>query len=150
MKDKTRSQIHIRYFLLVDIFLTAFSVLIAFALRLDDKLPVYLSAAYWTVLLSLLIKPIVYYLFGLYRRLWAYASVKELTLISTAVTAATAIFSTVMMILYTTRILNFPRMMLPIDWLLSLVGIGGFRFSIRMIADKIGRASCRERVFVHV
>ena len=36
MKEKPRSQIHIRYFLLVDIFLTAFSVMVAFALRLDD------------------------------------------------------------------------------------------------------------------
>ena len=142
MKEKTRSQIHIRYFILVDIFLTAFAVLGAFALRLDELFVAYLSAAYWTIGISLLIKPIVYYLFGLYRRLWAYASVKELTLISTAVTAATAIFSTVMMILYTTRILNFPRMMLPIDWLLSLVGIGGFRFSIRMIAE--GRSASKK------
>ena len=135
MKENTRSQIHNGYFLLIDICLTAVAVLGAYALRLDDKFSAYLPAAYWTILISLLVKPIIYYLFGLYRRLWAYASVKELVLISTAVTAASAIFSIVMLFFLATDLLNFPRLMLPIDWLLSLVGIGGFRFSIRMIAE---------------
>jgi FlaA1/EpsC-like NDP-sugar epimerase len=82
-----------------------------------------------------LIKPAIYYFFGLYRRLWAYASVKELTLIFTAVTVASAVFSAIMLLLLNTNLLNFPRWILAIDWLISLVGIGGFRFSIRVIAD---------------
>ena len=135
MKEKTRSQIHNRYFLLVDIFLTAFAVLSAFVLRLDDTFPAYLPAAYWAIAISLLIKPAVYYLFGLYRRLWAYASIKELILISSAVSAASAVFSAVMLTLLATNVLNFPRLFLPIDWLLSMVGIGGFRFSIRLISE---------------
>jgi len=40
-----------------------------------------------------------------------------------------------MLLLLATSVLNFPRLMLAIDWLISLVGIGGFRFSIRMIAE---------------
>jgi FlaA1/EpsC-like NDP-sugar epimerase len=135
MTERSRSQIPSAYLLLGDIFLSVLSVLGAYALRLDNNLRFYLSAAYWTILISLLVKPGIYSMFGLYRRLWAYASVKELRLISFAVTAASAFFSAVMMLLITTNILNFPRFILPIDWLLSLVGIGGFRFAIRMIAD---------------
>ncbi len=135
MSERSRSQIRNGYYLMADILITALAVLGAYALRLDNNFPAYFSAALWTILISLLIKPLIYSLFGLYRRLWAYASVKELRLISTAVTAASVVFSTVMMFLLSTNVLNFPRLLLPIDWLLSLVGIGGFRFSIRMIAD---------------
>jgi len=135
MKDKTRFQIHIGTYLLVDILLTAISIPVAFLLRLDEKFPAYLRAMYWTVTIALLIKPAIYYLFGLYRRLWAYASVKELILISTAVSAASATFSMVMLVLDRVNILNIPRWVLPIDWLISLVGIGSSRFSIRILAE---------------
>jgi FlaA1/EpsC-like NDP-sugar epimerase len=128
MKDSTRSQIRVGYFLLVDILLTAISIPVAYALRLDNNLPAYIRAVYWTIAIALLIKPGIYYLFGLYRRLWAYASVKELLLLVLAVTSASAVFSAVMLILlYGTNWLNFPRLM--------LAGISGFRFSIRVIAD---------------
>jgi FlaA1/EpsC-like NDP-sugar epimerase len=139
MKEKARSQISSRYFLLVDVLVTILAVLGAYVLRLDDNFVFYLPAAYWTIAIGLLIKPAVYYLFGIYRRLWAYASVKELILIITAVSAASVVFSAVLLILLTTSVLNFPRLLLPIDWLLSMVGIGGFRFSFRMIAE--GRAA---------
>ncbi|MGZ6346338.1 MAG: polysaccharide biosynthesis protein, partial [Anaerolineales bacterium] len=71
----------------------------------------------------------------LYRRLWAYASINELLLIVMAVTAASIAFSAIMMTLLITRLLNFPRMVLLIDWLLSLTGVGGFRFSLRLISE---------------
>ena len=135
MKDKTRSQIRIGYYLSVDILLTALSILLAYALRLDNNLPAYFHALYWTIAIALLVKPTVYSLFGLYRRLWAYASVKELLLLVTAVTSASAVFSVIMLFLLITHLLNFPRLMLPIDWLISLVGIGGFRFAARVLAD---------------
>jgi FlaA1/EpsC-like NDP-sugar epimerase len=135
MKEKNLSQIQNRYFLLADIFISAAAVLGAYALRLDDLFVYYVPAACWTIAIALLIKPLAYYLFGLYRRLWAYASVKELFLITAAVSSASVVFSGVMVILSITGLLNFPRLVLPIDWLLSLVAIGGFRFSIRMIAE---------------
>ncbi len=135
MKDRSRFQIQSGYLILIDFFITIIAVMGAYALRLDDKLPAYLKAAYWTIPIALSIKLSVYYFFGLYRRLWAYASVKELVLISTAVSAAAGVFSIVMLVLRYTNVLNFPRLMLPIDWLISLVGIGGFRFALRLIAE---------------
>jgi len=135
MKDRTRSRIQVGYFLLIDVLITAIAVMGAYALRLDEILPAYLHAAYVTIPIALVIKLSIYYFFGLYRRLWAYASVKELTLISTAVSAASAVFSAVMLLLFYTNVLNFPRWLLPIDWLISLVGIGGSRFSIRLMAE---------------
>lgn len=137
MKSKSRFQIRNRYLLLADLFLTAGSVLGAYALRLEGQaFFYYLPSMYWFIAVSLLVKPIVYYLFGLYRRLWAYASTNELKLISAAVTVASGLVSVIIALLYTFRIMPFlVRSTLIIDWLLSLICIGGFRLSLRLIAE---------------
>jgi FlaA1/EpsC-like NDP-sugar epimerase len=135
MKIRNGGQFRNRYVLVVDIFLTIASVIIAFALRLDTAFMAYVWAIPWVVAVSLLVKPVVYYLFGLYRRLWAYASMNELKLISMAVTTASVIFAAIVTLLDATRLLNIPRLVAPIDWLLSLVAIGGFRFAMRIIAE---------------
>ncbi|HEX7541478.1 MAG TPA: hypothetical protein VF352_05040, partial [Anaerolineales bacterium] len=135
MKAKSRFQIRNSYLLLVDIFLTIVSVVGAFALRLDIDYYRYLPAVYWMIAISLVLKLSIYYFFGLYRRLWAYASINELLLIIMAVTAASIAVSGIMLTLLITRLLNFPRMVLLIDLLLSLTGIGGFRFSLRLISE---------------
>ena len=150
MKEKMRSRFPNAIVLMADIIITVLAIIAAFALRLEgDQVSSYIGSLYWMVIIGLLIKPLVYYLFGLYRRLWAYASINELTLIATAVSVASAIFSAVMLTLYVvrfhdTRIINFPRTILPIDWLLSLVGIGGLRFSFRLLAE--GRAASKKAV----
>jgi FlaA1/EpsC-like NDP-sugar epimerase len=137
MKARMRSRLPNVLALLADILITIVAIVVAFALRLEgDRVSDYIGSLYWMILISVLIKPAIYYFFGLYRRLWAYASIKELTLISTAVSVASAVFSD------SNRILNFPRAILPIDWLLSLVGIGGLRFSIRLLAE--GRAASKK------
>jgi FlaA1/EpsC-like NDP-sugar epimerase len=131
----SQAQIRNRYLILFDIFLTIASVVGAFALRLDINFYSYILAVYWMIAISLAVKLSIYYFFGLYRRLWAYASINELLLIVMAVTAATIALSAIMMTLLITRLLNFPRMVLLIDWLLSLTGVGGFRFSLRLISE---------------
>ncbi|MGW8251270.1 MAG: polysaccharide biosynthesis protein, partial [Anaerolineales bacterium] len=121
-----------------DLILIVVSALGSFALRLDigPLFVWYLPQAYWYVAIALLIKPAVYYVFGLYRRLWAYASTHELRLIIAAVTSASVGVSIVVVILRALQVLpNFPRGVLPIDWLLSIVLVGGFRFSLRLLAD---------------
>jgi FlaA1/EpsC-like NDP-sugar epimerase len=135
MKTNPRFQIRNIYILLFDIFLTIASVVGAFALRLDTNFDLYLTAVYWMIAISLVIKLSIYYFFGLYRRLWAYASINELLLIIMAVTTASIAVSVIMLSLLLTDLLNFPRMALLIDLLLSLIGIGGFRLSMRIISE---------------
>ncbi len=141
MKGKPQVQIRNRYLLLFDIFLTIASVVGAFALRLDVYFYSYITAVYWMIGISLVVRLSIYHFFGLYRRLWAYASINELLLIVMAVTTASIAVSAIMMTLLITRILNFPRMVLLIDWLLSLTGVGGFRFSLRLISENRSASS---------
>ncbi len=87
---------------------------------------------------ALIVKPLVYYKFGLYRRLWAYASIRELRLITIAVTTASIIFSIIIVLIsFFPSIMgkDFSRLVLVIDWLLSLLAVGGLRFSFRIISE---------------
>lgn len=136
---KTRIQIRNRFVLIGDVALTVTSVLGSFALRLDvGELPYYFPAVLLMCAVALAIKLPVYHFFGLYRRLWIYASTGELRLITAAVTTASVLTSAVMAILIVTGnvLPGMPRSALGIDWLLSLVLIGGSRFALRILTEQ--------------
>jgi len=136
---KPRQHIRNRFVLIGDVALIVVSVLGSFALRLDvEELPFYFPAVLLMSGVALAIKIPVYYFFGLYRRLWIYASTGELRLITTAVTTASVLTSGVMfMLIVTERVVpGMPRSALGIDWLLSLVLIGGSRFALRILAEQ--------------
>jgi FlaA1/EpsC-like NDP-sugar epimerase len=123
---------------LIDLFLIVVAALGSFALRTDlgPLFNFYLEQAMWLVLISLLIKPAVFYVMGMYRRMWMYASIQELKLITVAVTTASVLVSVVIVILRASeRLPYFPRSTLPIDWLLTLVLVGGLRFSLRILSE---------------
>src|SRR4030095_15492104 len=135
----TRGHVRNRFVLIGDIALTIVSVLGSVALRLDVcELPYYFPAVILMCAVALLIKIPVYFFFGLYRRLWIYASTGELRLITAAVTTASVLTSGVMAILIVTGKVfpGMPRSALGIDWLLSLVLIGGSRFALRILAEQ--------------
>jgi len=135
---KARFILNNRFVLLGDLFIIVVSALGSFALRLEigPLFIYYLPQAYWLVGISLLVKPIVFYFFGLYRRMWIYASIKELRLIVVAVTTASVVVSLIIVLLLAFQTLpGFPRSALLIDWLLTLVLVGGFRFSLRIISE---------------
>jgi FlaA1/EpsC-like NDP-sugar epimerase len=136
MKSRFRN----RFVLLIDILLIAVSALGSYILRLElteDFFRFYLQAALWLLFTSLAIKPAVYYFFGLYRRLWVYASVNELKLIAVTVTTASVIVSAVNVALAWAQVITpgFSRSALAIDWLLSLAMVGGTRFAMRLMAE---------------
>jgi len=120
----------------------------SFALRLDvAQLPFYFPAILAMCGVALLIKIPTYYFFGLYRRIWIYASTNELRLITAAVTSGAVLTSGIMLALISLRFVvpGMPRSALGIDWLLSLVLIGGSRFALRILAEqsaapRIGKA----------
>jgi FlaA1/EpsC-like NDP-sugar epimerase len=143
---KPRQHVRNRFVLIGDIALIIISVLGGFALRLDvGELPFYFPAAVLMCAVALAIKIPTYFFFGLYRRLWIYASTGELRLITVAVTTASVLTSGVMAVLIVTGSVfpGMPRSALGIDWLLSLVLIGGSRFALRILAEQptISRAN---------
>ena len=132
-----------RHILITDILIIPISILGAYILRLElfEIFDTYLYSLLWMTGLALIIKPIVYYLFGLYRRMWVYASIPEIKLIFFAVTAASILVSVPMyFFLYGQVFYSFPRSVLVIDWILSLLMVGGQRFSFRIFSESVKRS----------
>src|SRR5574342_300129 len=145
---RARGNVRSRFVLAGDIALTIVSVLGSFALRLDvGELPYYFPAVLLMCGVALLVKIPTYFFFGLYRRLWIYASTSELRLITVTVTTASVLTSGVMAILIVTGnvLPGMPRSALGIDWLLSLVLIGGSRFALRILAEQSMTARAGEK-----
>jgi len=135
---KNKFVIRNRFVLIGDLFIILISALGSFALRTDlgPLFAFYLPQALWLAGISVVIKPLVFYAFGLYRRVWIYASTHELKLIIFAVTSASVLVSVTVVSFKAFNIIQyFPRSTLPIDWLLTMVLIGGFRFSLRLLQE---------------
>jgi FlaA1/EpsC-like NDP-sugar epimerase len=121
-----------------DLALIVASVLGSFILRLnlEQFFLDYLPTFFWILLAALVIKPIVYRWFGLYQRVWAYASMEEMKLIIKAVSVASALVTAVIFGLFELHVFaRLARSLLAIDWLLSLAAIGGLRFGLRLLAE---------------
>ncbi len=135
---KSKPVIRNRFLLFVDLILITAAIFGAMALRFEmgPLFFYYLPFAYWMLAISLVIKPIVFYFFGLYRRMWVYASIRELRLVAFAVTTASVLMALFLFIFYTLKLFSgFVRSVVIIDWLLSILFIGGVRFLFRLLAE---------------
>ena len=142
---RNRPNLRNKYLLIGDLFFIAVSILGSYALRLElgAQFFQYLPSAYWMLGISLILKPIIYFIFGLYRRMWMYASIQELKLIITAVTAASAVVSVLMISFLSLGVfVGLPRTVLALDWILSILLVGGLRFSLRVISDNLNIRLC--------
>ncbi len=139
-----------RTVLLGDLLLIVVCVLGSFVLRvtLGARLYDFRYQILTMLLVALIVKPLVYYQFGLYRRLWAYASIRELKIIALAVTTASVILTILVSLLSILMVeKDFSRSVLVIDWSLSLLAVGGLRFSYRLISEsQLGSAQSGSRM----
>lgn len=143
---KTKPNVRNRYILLGDLFLIVAAAMGSYALRLElgPAFLTYLPTVYWLIGVSLIVKPLFFAYFGLYRRMWTYASVREMTLIVLAVTTASLVVSIVMISLHSLGLFRgLSRSALAIDWLLTIILCGGLRFAMRALAENASLNSAR-------
>ena len=141
--NQWRVSITSKWFLVFgDIFLISIAVLGSFGLRLEigSRFIYFLPQAWRMLVLALIIKPLVYSFFGMYRHLWVYASMKETRLIILSVSTASVLLSTAVIVMTAVQArlpgyLGFPRGVLVIDGLLSLFLVGGLRLTVRALAE---------------
>ena len=137
---RSKPNVRNRYLLLLDLVLIVAAAFGAMALRfeLGPLFFYYLPFAYWMLGVSLVIKPLFFYPFGMYRRMWVYASIRELRLVAVGVTASSLVVAVVLIIFTSQKLfIGFPRSVLIIDWLLSIIFIGGIRFLLRLLAENV-------------
>lgn len=129
-----------RFIFFFDLILIVFSVLLSFLLRLEVTQAFVDYGRTMLVMLgvALVIKPIIYRRFGLYHRFWIYASVQELVTIAMAVTVASLLLAGLMFLLWFVGFFEYFARSLPvIDWLISLLLVGGLRFLPRFLSEEM-------------
>jgi FlaA1/EpsC-like NDP-sugar epimerase len=129
-----------RYVLLADVCLIPIVAFAAFALRFDLRFYTVHSEFPSYVVAGVLIKPIVFYGFGMYRRYWQYASVKDLIAVLLAASAslvAMGVFVTYRLI--GNQLFEFSRAVLVLDGILTFLMAAGVRLTVRAVGESRGR-----------
>ncbi|MEO6212475.1 MAG: nucleoside-diphosphate sugar epimerase/dehydratase [Vicinamibacterales bacterium] len=128
-----------RYLLLLDVPLIALCVFLAFALRFDLVFilnPTLRGLFFWSAAAAMGIKPPIFLAFGMYSRYWRYATIGDLLIVVLSVSAAAlalSVFFAGAMLLHFVE--GFSRSVVLIDWLLTVVILGGLRLSVRVVGE---------------
>lgn len=128
-----------RYLLLIDAVFIIVSVWIALAIRFETlAIEPYLRRIWFVIPLLIAVRLPLFYLLGLYRRVWRYASVNELISVVVAVFLSSVLLSFfVFGLAFPLGIVAwFPRSLIAIDFLLSITLSGGFRFGLRLLSTR--------------
>ncbi|HCS70964.1 MAG TPA: hypothetical protein DIW51_13455, partial [Rhodospirillaceae bacterium] len=118
-----------------DIFMAGLSFPLALYLRLGDAMwaqpadVMLIAGGFFTLAAA-----VVFYVAGLYRGVWRYASINDLLTITKAVSLAVLIFLLAMFIWV--RLEDFPRSVFAIQWILLIGMLGGPRFVHRILKDR--------------
>ncbi|HBM91278.1 MAG TPA: nucleotide sugar dehydratase [Rhodospirillaceae bacterium] len=118
-----------------DVSVALFSYVLALYLRLGDDLftqpwnEILPAATLFTTTCA-----IVFFFSGLYRGIWAFASVKDLTQIFRAASIAVVAFVIATFLL--TRLEDVPRTVPFISWFILLAGLGGSRMLLRILRER--------------
>ncbi len=134
-----------RYFLFLDLIALPAASVLSFWLRLDGALlHGYREAMIAYVALATPLKLLVFYVAGMYRRYWPYASTDELVLVGTATGVATlAAMASALLLPALVPGPACPRSIPLIDGLLALVVVSGPRFAARLAWQRRRRAERR-------
>ena len=108
------------------------------------------SAWYWIILIKL----VCFYFFGLYRGMWRYTSLVDLKKVFVAAVTSSLLVTTFVAFLY--QFQGFPRSAFLIDFVLTLLFIGGIRVGVRMVLNPgsvmsegfLGNGKNRKRVII--
>ena len=130
-----------RYVLVADVVAVISAAFGAFVLRFDWGFLEYRAEFSAFLAAALVIKPVVFYCFGLYGRYWRYASVSDLLAVVFACGAAAVTMSLVVSLALPLGVIaEFSRAVLVIDSLLTLLVTAGIRMSLRAIQEPKARA----------
>jgi FlaA1/EpsC-like NDP-sugar epimerase len=160
---KKRSVLKITGHILFDALIIFSSFMISFFLRgqieLEDSLGLfskYASFMVWYVVIVIVLKILMLWLFGAYRRVWKYASLKDMVAIVEAVTLGSVILVVIFYILsYPISFYGinidfsfpfFPRSIFIIDYLLTLALLIVSKFSERFFNElKLGHPRTKKK-----
>lgn len=139
-RKRSAPNVRMRYLMLTDLLLIWTAIVFAFAIRYEALINIgpYLRVSLVYFILVPLIRLPVYFGFRLYYRLWRYASMKELMMITLASVVSSVLIYVVNFGLF--PLLGLPYMRSGSVWfaegVLSFLFLGGSRFLLRLLQER--------------
>ena len=129
----------------VDAALLALAYYLAYSLRFDGAIPDrYDRLLEETIVLIVVMKLVIFALFGLYSKLWRFVDQRDFETILKAVVVST-VGVIVVLFLFSIGRHDPPRTVLALDFLLALVFTSGARFAVRALVERPTRGPLLER-----
>jgi FlaA1/EpsC-like NDP-sugar epimerase len=129
----------------VDACLLALAYYLAYVLRFDSDIPHrYQNLIADTIVVTVLMKLVVFASFGLYSKLWRFVDQKDFESILKAVSVSTVGVIAVLFLFSIGRH-DPPRSVVALDFLLTLVFVSGARFAVRALVERPTRGPLLER-----
>ncbi len=129
----------------VDAALLGLAYYLAYSLRFDGAIPArYDRLLEETIVLIVVMKLVIFALFGLYSKLWRFVDQRDFETILKAVVVST-VGVIVVLFLFSIGRHDPPRTVLALDFLLSLVFTAGARFAVRALVERPTRGPILER-----
>lgn len=120
------------FLLACDIVLIQLALLLSFYLRFEGTLPNDFMKVYGPLIIPITVIKIGIFIFNkVYKRVWRYANINELMAIIQGISVSSAVF---IGYVFFFRI-SFPRSIVLLDWMITLILIGGSRFLFRFFKE---------------
>jgi FlaA1/EpsC-like NDP-sugar epimerase len=139
---------------LVDACLIALAFFLAFILRFDPAIPQRYEEVLWDSIAFVVVgKLVIFWANGLYHKLWRFVDAKDFEAIVRAVVMASFALVGVFFLVPASFTLDPPRGVIALDFLLTLLFVGGTRFLVRAVSERpfrgaIARKGAREVLIV--
>jgi len=127
--------------------LVAFAYYASFQLRFEFTLPKDAREMFGeSFLIVIAVKLAAFYSFGLIRGWWRYVGISDLLDITKAAFTASAILSVLLLTIFRNE--GFPRSIIGIDCLLTILVVGGARFALRAYTEAVERHAGEKNTLV--
>jgi FlaA1/EpsC-like NDP-sugar epimerase len=132
---------------LSQIILICVSYYSSFVLRLDSNFDASARSLFWQTLpLVIAVKLAIFYHFGLLRGWWRYVGMSDvLNITSATFLSATLLFG---MIVFVVAMKGYPRSVVPIDMVLSIMLVGGARFGVRAYTERAKEDGSQKKTLI--
>lgn len=132
---------------LSQIVLVCISYYSSFVLRLDSNFDASARALFWQTLpLVIVVKLVIFYHFGLLRGWWRYVGMSDvLNITSAAFLASVLLFA---IIIFAVGLPGYPRSVVPIDMVLSILLVGGARFGVRAYTERAKEDGAQKKTLI--
>ncbi|SCA56208.1 Predicted nucleoside-diphosphate sugar epimerase [Candidatus Terasakiella magnetica] len=117
-----------------DLIMAALSFNIALYLRLGSDFTSQMTMIKIGTPLIAILAAITFYVMGLYKGIWRYASIRDLVAITKSTSLLIMVFALLMF--FATRLEDYPRSAPLINWFVLMALLGGPRFIYRLLKDK--------------